>query len=110
MIIRGSIQDKIPRSGTKLSFLHNRMKFAKPSFAFFRIQFAKKCENATDGHPCSVLCFFASQIIQSLFFLNQKFQAASLLWPYRPFLSDLIGNPKDMFPYVGAHIDISIVL
>ena len=56
MITRGSTQDKIPRPGKEIAksshFLHDRMKFAKPSFAFFRIQFAKFCENATDGHPC----------------------------------------------------------
>ena len=36
-------------------FRPNRIQFAKSSVAFFRIQFAKKCENATDGHPWSLI-------------------------------------------------------
>ena len=28
--------------------------FANKLFAFFESQFAKFCENATDGHPCNV--------------------------------------------------------
>ena len=38
---------------------------------------------------------FATRIVQSLYFLNTKFQASShLLW-----LSDLVGNPEDRFSH-----------
>ena len=49
---------------------------------------------------------FATQIVQSLFFQNPKFQASShLLWLYTAwFVSDLVGNPEDRFSYDAAHL------
>ena len=43
------------------------------------------------------LCF-ATWIVQSLFFLNLKFQASGL------FVSDLVGNIEDRFSRVAAHL------
>ena len=42
---------------------------------------------------------FATQIVQTLNFLNLKFQASShLLWQKSGwFVSDLVGNPEDRF-------------
>ena len=46
---------------------------------------------------------FATQIIQSLFFLNLNFQASSyLLWLYRP-VCVRPENPEDQFSHVTAH-------
>ena len=44
----------------------------------------------------------ATRIVQSLFFLNPKFQASSyLLWLYSP---DCVGNPENWFSHKEAHI------
>ena len=48
---------------------------------------------------------FATRIVQSLFFLNTKFQALAIFcgctaW----FVSDLVGNPEDRFSHVVAHL------
>ena len=51
---------------------------------------------------------FATLIVQSLFFLNPKFQAFSLLDCTDRFVSDLYavyGNPKDWFSRVMAQIN-----
>ena len=41
------------------------------------------------------LCFFATRIVESLYFLNPKFQASShLLWLYRPVCVGLGRNPR----------------
>ena len=47
----------------------------------------------------------AARIVKSLYFLNPKFQASAIFccctaW----FVSDLVGNPKDRFSHVAAHI------
>ena len=47
---------------------------------------------------------FATRIVQSLYFLNSKFQASShLLWLYSLVVSDLVGNPEDRFSQNEAH-------
>ena len=50
---------------------------------------------------------FATWIVQSLFFLNPKFQASShLLWLYSPVcVGPQVGNPEDWFSHNEAHID-----
>ena len=51
---------------------------------------------------------FATRIVQSLYFLNQKFQTSShLLWLYSWFVSDLVGNPEDRFSHNVAHIMVA---
>ena len=51
----------------------------------------------------TVVFIFLSGIVQSLSFLNQKFQAYShLLWLYKLFVSDLVGNPQDRFSHEAA--------
>ena len=49
---------------------------------------------------------FATQIMQSLYFLNLKFQASSyLLWLYTArFVSDLVRNQNVGFSHVAAHM------
>ena len=49
---------------------------------------------------------FASQIVQSLYFLNPKFQVSSyLLWLYTArFVYDMVENPEDMFSHDTANI------
>ena len=47
---------------------------------------------------------FATQIEQSLYFLNPKFQASShLLLLFSPVCLDLVGNPEDRFSLNKAH-------
>ena len=47
---------------------------------------------------------FATRIVESLFFLNPKFQALSLILDCTDqFVSDVVGNPNDRFSYVAAH-------
>ena len=48
---------------------------------------------------------FATRIVQSLFFLNPKFQASShLLWLYSPVCAEpLVGNPEERFSQNEAH-------
>ena len=54
---------------------------------------------------------FATLIVQTLFFLNLKFQVSShLLWSTAQFLSDLVGNPVDRFFRIAAHINKSVPL
>ena len=45
---------------------------------------------------------FATQIVQSLFFLNPKFQASSYF--LCRFVLDLVDNPESRFPGVAAQI------
>ena len=49
---------------------------------------------------------FASRIVQSLNFLNPKFQASSYIFYgcTARFVSDLVGNPEDGFSHNEAHI------
>ena len=48
---------------------------------------------------------FATRIVQSLYFLNPKFQVSShLLWLYSPVVSDLVTNPEDLFSDVAAQM------
>ena len=49
---------------------------------------------------------FATQIVQSLYYLNLNFQACShhLTGCTARFVSDLIGNPEDRFSHNAAHI------
>ena len=48
---------------------------------------------------------FATRIVQSLYFLNPKFQASShLLWLNSPVLSNLVGNPEDRFSHNEAQM------
>ena len=48
---------------------------------------------------------FATQIVQSLCFLNPKFPASSnLLWLHSLVMSDLVGNPDDRFFCDAAQI------
>ena len=51
---------------------------------------------------------FATQIVQSLYFLNTKFPASShLVWLYTAwFVWDLVGNPEDRFSHNEAHVVI----
>ena len=49
----------------------------------------------------------AIRIVQSLYFLNTKFQASShLVWLHSPVVSkaDLVENPKDRFSHNEAHM------
>ena len=47
---------------------------------------------------------FASKIVQTLYFLNMKFQASShLLWLYNLVCMDLVGKPEGRFSHVAAH-------
>ena len=51
------------------------------------------------------LCFCYIRIVQSLYFLNSKFQASShLLWLYSLVCVDLVGNPEDRFFHNKAHL------
>ena len=50
------------------------------------------------------LCYFATQIVLSLYFLYPKFQTSGhFLWLYSSVVSDLVGNPKGEFSCVAAH-------
>ena len=64
------------------------------------------CEKTKPQISCAVTAqlisafVFATQIVQSLFFLNPKFQASShLLWLYSPVC---VGNPEDRFSHNEA--------
>ena len=46
---------------------------------------------------------FATYILQSLYFLNLKFQASSCT---ARFVSDLVGNPEDRFSHNKARIKV----
>ena len=53
---------------------------------------------AADQHLC-----FHTKIVQSLYFLNPKFQTSyQYLW--LKFVSDLVGNPEDRFCHDAAYI------
>ena len=76
------------------------------------------CENkdADQLHSTAKLIsafVFATRIVQFLFYLNPKFQVSShLLWLYLctvRFVSDLVGNPEDLFSHNEAHIVLSIL-
>ena len=48
---------------------------------------------------------FATRIVQSLYLLNPKFQASSILSDCNArFVSDLVGNPEDRFSHNEAHL------
>ena len=54
------------------------------------------------------LCFFAIQIVQTLFFLNFKPLTIFCGCTVR-FVSDLVGNPEDQFSHV-KHASFNIVM
>ena len=48
---------------------------------------------------------FATKIVQSICFINSECQASGLLlWLNRPFLSDLVRNLEESFPYLVAQL------
>ena len=48
---------------------------------------------------------------KSLYFLNTKFQASShLLWLYSRFVSDLVGNPEDLFSQNEAKLYVTVIV
>ena len=52
------------------------------------------------------LCFFATLIVQSLYFLNPKFQVSShLLWLCRPVCVGPARKPEDRFSHNEAHTE-----
>ena len=53
---------------------------------------------------------FATRIVQSLYFINPKFQASShLLWLYSLVGSDLVENPEDLFSHNEAQVILCTV-
>ena len=69
------------------------------------------CKNKGVDQLCGNLSGAADQlcfcyIVQSLYFLNLKFQASRhLLWRLAQFVSDLVGNPEGLFSCDAAHND-----
>ena len=50
---------------------------------------------------------FATRTVQVLLYLYPKFQDSSfILWMYRPFCVDLVGNPEGLFSRDEAHIQV----
>ena len=67
----------------------------KPDFCICK---NKGADQLHGNHADDQFLCFAMWIVQFLYFLNPKFQASShLLYLYSPFVSDLVGNPEDMF-------------
>ena len=68
-----------------------------------------KCENiAADqlrgNREADQRLFFAIRIVQSLYYLNPKFQASiHLLWLYRPVSRGTGKKPEDRFSHKEAH-------
>ena len=60
------------------------------------------CENKIEHQLISAFVF-ATQIVQSLYFLNPKFQASIFCGCTARFVSDLVGNPEDRFSHNEAH-------
>ena len=74
----------------------------KPLFAYAKTKSQISC--AVTAQLISTLVF-AVEIVQSLYFLNPKFQVSShLLWPFSQFVSDLVGNPEDRLSHNAVHI------
>ena len=75
----------------------------KPAFCICENKDADKLRGNREADQRLV---FAIRKIQSLFYLNPKFQASShLLWLYSPICVDLVGNPEDRFSHNEAQID-----
>ena len=50
---------------------------------------------------------FATRIVQSLYFLNMKFEHLAFLCDSTAwFVSDLVGNPEDRFSHNEAQVDV----
>ena len=65
------------------------------------------CENkdADQLREADQRLFFATQIVQSIYFLNTKFQASSQMCGCRArFVWDLVGNPENRFSQNEAQI------
>ena len=75
---------------------------------FFLAYVKTKAQISFEVTPKLIIAFvFTTQIVQSLFFLNPKFQVSShLLWLYSlvNFVSDLVGNPEDRFSRDAAQL------
>ena len=54
----------------------------------------------------SVALFSLYRYIQSLYFLNLKFQASIFCSCTAHFVSDLVGNPEDKFSQDAAHLKV----
>ena len=73
----------------------------KPAFAY-----AKTKTQITFAVTAKLICVFvfATQIVQSLYFLNPKFQASSyLLWLYSPVCVGPGQKPEDRFSQNEGH-------
>ena len=74
------------------------------------------CQNKDTGQLCSVTAqvisafVFLTQIVQSLFYLNTKFQASSLLeWLYRPVCVRPGPKPKLLVCSCKAHLNLFLL-
>ena len=78
----------------------------KPAFCLYRCENESRERCAVSAQLISAFVF-ATQIVESLFFLNPKFQASYLVF-FRDctgqFVSDMVGNPEDQFSRITAHI------
>ena len=77
----------------------------KPAFAYAKTK--TQISFAVTAKLISAFVF-ATRIVQSLYFLNTKFQDSShLLWPYSPVC---VGNPEDRFSHNEAQFFLLILL
>ena len=69
----------------------------------FRIWENKDSDQLRGSHEAEISDFvFATQIVQSLYFLNPKVQASSFCGCTSRFVSDLVGTPEDRFSHNEA--------
>ena len=67
----------------------------KPAFCICE---NKDADQLCGNHEADQRLCFVTGIVQSLYFLNPKFQASShLLWLYSPICVGPVGNPEDRF-------------
>ena len=67
----------------------------KPTFYVWENKGADQIPSNCKADQC--LFFFATLLVQFLFFVNLKFQAPCFCYCTGQFVSDLVGNPEDGF-------------
>ena len=106
-----TITKDIQMENTEMRLEHNAhlsLVMRKPAFCICE---NKDADQLRGNREADQRLVFATRIVQSLYYLNPKFQASShLLWLSVRFMLDLGGNPEDRFSHNEAHLKEDKVL
>ena len=87
---------------------NNTIEPRREKTGFLHMQKKAQIHCTVTAQPISAF-IFAIRVIQTLYYLNPKFQASGHpLWLYGPICVDLVGNPEDRFSHNEAQVILDI--